>query len=166
MHDWIDFRARVVVFFALDIVGKKPRDVRVGAVGFRQAGPDRGVDRALLDEVVERLVARTGFQLDRLEQRQHARRAVRALLVDCALHPRHLGKVDAVIVLQDAADEDRRRHRVERNPDALAFKVLGRLDAGPFVDGNEAVPEAARGKHRDGHERALLVGVTLDVFRA
>src|SRR5215475_8934545 len=71
-----------------------------------------------------------------------------------------------MIMLENAADEDRGRHGVERDADALAFEVLGLADARLLVDADEAVAEAARGKHRDGHERTLLVGVALNVFRA
>jgi hypothetical protein len=67
--------------------------------------------------------------------------------------------------VQLPADEDRGRHRVERNADPLAFEVLGLAD--PLaVDADEGMAEAARGKHGDRHERALLVGVALDIFGA
>ena len=117
-------------------------------------------------QIVERLVGRPLLDLDRLEQRQHGRRAVRAGGVDRALHPGDLREIDAVIVLQDAADEDRGGHGVERDADALAFEVLRLGDADLLVDADEGVPEAARGEHRDGDEIALLVGVALDVFGA
>ena len=78
----------------------------------------------------------------------------------------NLAQIDAVFVLQQPVDVDRRGHGQERHADALALEVLGRLDAGLAVDGDEAVTEGARGKYRDGDERALLVGETLDEFRA
>ena len=54
----------------------------------------------------------------------------------------------------------------QRHADPLAFEILRRLDAGLAVDGDEAVAERARGKHRNRDERTLLVGETLDEFRA
>ena len=127
----------------------------------RQAGAERGVDHALLQEIAHRLVRVVLLDRERLEQRQHGRAAVRAAGVHRALHPMHLAQVDAVFVLQDAVDVDRRRHGEERHADALAFEVLRLGDAGLLVDGDEAVAEGARGKHRDGDERALLVGEAL-----
>ena len=58
----------------------------------------------------------------------------------------HFGEIDAVVVLQDAADEDRRRHRVERNADALAFQVL-RLGDACFL----LMPMKAWRKQREGN---------------
>ena len=54
----------------------------------------------------------------------------------------------------------------QRHADALALEILRRLDARLAVDGDEAVAKRARGKDRDGDERALLVGEALDEFRA
>jgi hypothetical protein len=73
-------------------------------------------------------------------------------------------RVDAVIVLQQAADPDRRRHGVELDADPLALKILRLLDhAG--IDRDEAVPEHARWEHRQGDERTLAGRVAADVFR-
>ena len=115
---------------------------------------------------VERLVVRPLLELHRLEQRQHGRRAVRAGGVDRALHPGAFREIDAVFVLQQPADEDGCRHRVEGDADALAFEILGLGDALLAVDADEGMAEAARRKHRDRNEGALLVGVALDVFGA
>src|SRR5262249_4336670 len=54
----------------------------------------------------------------------------------------------------------------QRHADAFAFEILGALDARLAVDGDEAVAERARGKYRNGDERALLVGKALDELRA
>jgi len=55
-----------------------------------------------------------------------------------------------VIVLQQATDEDRRRHGIERHADPFAGEVLGLADLA-LVDRDIAVPEHARRKHRDRH---------------
>ncbi len=133
----------------------------IGQDRLRQAGAERRIDHALLQEIAHRLVGVVLLDRERLEQRQHGRAAVRAAGVHRALHPMNLAQVDAVFVLQDAVDVDRRRHGEQRHADALAFEVLGLGDAGLLVDGDEAVAEGARGKHRDGDERALLVGEAL-----
>src|SRR5438105_4142888 len=131
---------------------------------------DHGVDFSnctwVQGAIIERFVRRPLLQFDRLEQRQHGGRAVRALLVDCALDPGAVREIHTMIVLQYPANEDRGRHRVERDPDALAFEVLGLLDARFLVDPDETMTEAARGKNRDGNERALVVGISLHVFGA
>src|SRR3954469_12547280 len=85
--------------------------------------------------------------------------------VDGTLHPGAFREIDAVVMLQNAADENRRRHRVERNADALALQIFRFLDL-VLVDADEGVTEAARGEYRDRDERAFLVGVALHVFRA
>src|SRR5215469_12070561 len=59
--------------------------------------------------------------------------AVTPRFVDRALHPFDAGKVDTEIVLNQAADKDRRGLGVERHADALAGKVLRRVDE-PAVD--------------------------------
>jgi hypothetical protein len=87
--------------------------------------------------------------------------AVRAGLVHSALHPTNLSEVDAEFVVQDAIDEDGSSHRVERHADAFAFEVLGRLDAGLLVDGDETHAEGDRRENRDGDERALIAGEAL-----
>ena len=161
MHDRIDPGALVEFLLDLDVVRKQPHDVRIGADRLRQAGAERRVDHALLDQIAHRLVRVVLLDRDRLEQRQHGRAAVRAAGVHRALHPVDLAQVDAVFVLQEAVDVDRRRHGEERHADALAFEVLRLGDAGLLVDGDEAVAEGARRKHRDGDERALLVGEAL-----
>jgi hypothetical protein len=75
-------------------------------------------------------------------------------------------EIDAEFMLEQAADEDRGRHGVERHADALAFEVLGLGDARFLVDGDETVAERARGEDRDRDERALLVGEALDELGA
>jgi hypothetical protein len=100
------------------------------------------------------------------QQRQHMRIAMRAGGVDRALHPFAIGEVDPVFVAQETANEDRRRHGVERDADPLACKILRRLDAGILVDPDDIVPERARWEHRQRHEIALSGGITLNEFRA
>jgi hypothetical protein len=105
------------------------------------------------------------LDLDRPRQRNGGRGAVRLGVVDAAFDPGDVRQVDAVVVLQEPADEDRRRHRVERHPDALAGEVLGRTDLA-LVDRDIAVPEHARWKYRDRHHRAVAARGEARVFRA
>jgi hypothetical protein len=82
----------------------------------------------------------------------------------------HAGEIDAVFVLQQAADEERRGLGVKRNPDAFALEVLRRLDR-PAVDGDEAVPEHAGRKHRHRHHpfrpaASRLMTSELDISQA
>jgi hypothetical protein len=96
---------------------------------------------------------------------QDGRIAVALGAVDVALNPFAFGEVDAVLVAEQPADEDRRGHRVNRHADALALELLRRLDV-LLVDEDEAVPEHARGEHRDGDERTLVGDEARDVFGA
>ena len=59
----------------------------------------------------------------------------------------HAGEIDIIFILQQAADEQRRRLGVERDADALALELLRRPDR-LAVDRDEAVTEDARGKDR------------------
>jgi len=58
-------------------------------------------------------------------------------------------------VCEMAADPYRRGHRVERNADAPALQVLGRLNASLAIDVDIAVAKHACGKYRQRHERAI-----------
>ena len=89
-----------------------------------------------------------------------------AFRVHGALHPVNLRQIDAELVMQNAVDEDRRRHRIERHADALAFQILRRLDPRLAIDRDEAHAKSDRGEHRNGDKRALLTGKALGEFRA
>jgi hypothetical protein len=73
----------------------------------------------------------------------------------------HAREIDPVLVLQQAADEQRRGLGVERGADALACEVLRRPHR-LAVDGDEAVPEDARGEDRQRHHLAAAGGVAAD----
>src|SRR6516165_2291608 len=83
-----------------------------------------------------------------------------------ALHPTDFAQIDPVFMLQQAIDVDRRAHGQERHADTLVFEVLGLLDAGCAVNGNEAVAEGSRGKDRNSNERTLPIREALDELRA
>ena len=91
--------------------------------------------------------------------------AVGAGLVDRALDPFDRVDVDAEVVLHQAADEYRGGLGIERHADALAFEVLRGFDV-LAVDHHEAVPEHARGEHRQRDERALVRRNAADEFGA
>src|SRR5262249_41008371 len=78
----------------------------------------------------------------------------------------HGGEVHIVMMAENAADPDRRRHGVERDADAFAGDVLGRADAGLAVDVDVAMAEDARGKHQQRHERTSSAGKATDEFGA
>ena len=155
----------VILDLARAVVREQPRDVRIGLDRFRQAGADDGGDVAGFQPVVERQLVGVQLELHRPHQRDRARRAVRLGVVHAALDPGDAGEVDAVVVLQQPADDDRRRHGVERHADALAGEVL-RLAYLPLVDRDVAVAEHARGEHRDRHHRAVAARRMAEVVRA
>jgi hypothetical protein len=68
------------------------------------------------------------------------------------------------MMLQVAAQPDRRCLGIERQADPAAFKVLRRADAGAAVDENVAVAEHPRRKHRNGDERAIAAAGVRDEF--
>ena len=65
------------------------------------------------------------------------------LVVD---HPGHLGAVEAVLVDQDAARPNSRRHRIGPHADLLAFEVARRLDTGIGPHQKPAVVKRAHTK--------------------
>ena len=68
--------------------------------------------------------------------------------------------------LQQAADPDRGAHGVERDADTFALEVFRRPNASFAIEENEAVPEQAGGKDRDGDERVMAGPEPADEFRA
>src|SRR5262245_43319315 len=60
-----------------------------------------------------------------------------------------------MFVAEQAADEHRRRHGVERHSNALAFEVFRILDV-LAVDEDEAVPENKLREYGNGDVRALI----------
>ena len=165
VHDRKNLGALVVFHLGGAVVGIEPHDVGVAAERLRHAGADDRLQLAVLQHLAERLAGLVGADRQLLGGRQDGRIAVRLGAVDVALDPFVLGEVDAVLVAQQPADEDRGGHGVDRHADALAFEVLRRLDV-LLVDEDEAVPEHARGEHRNGDERALPGDEARDVFGA
>ena len=86
-------------------------------------------------------------------------------MVHGPLHPTDLGEIDAIFMLQQPANEDRGRHRIKRDADALAGEIGRRADRFG-VDRYMAVPEHARGKDRQCHERTVAGGEAGDEFGA
>ena len=165
VHDREDLGALVVVHLGRAVVGIEPHDIGIAAERLRHAGADDGLQLAVLQHLAQRLAGRVGADRHFLGGRQDGRIAVGLGAVDVALDPFVLGEIDAVLVAQQPADEDRRGHGVDRHADALAFEVLRRLDV-LLVDEDEAVPEHARGEHRNGDERTLPGDEARDVFGA
>src|ERR1700740_2748010 len=89
---------------------------------------------------------------------------MRARRVHRALHPMDFGQIDAEFGFENAVDEDRGRHRVERHADALASEVLRALDSRFAINRDEAEPECDRREYRNGHERAFAIGEALNEF--
>src|SRR5205823_159266 len=111
------------------IIGKEAHDIAIAMDGIRQDGADDGIDAALLEQVAQRFSRRVPLDGNGPQQRQYAGMAMAARLIDRAFHPMKLGKVYAIVLLQMPAHPYRGAHGVERHADALALKILGRLDA-------------------------------------
>ena len=147
VHDRIDLGAPVIVLLELAVVRKQPRDL-AGAAAERQRVVRRHheIDLAALQQIAKLGAGRRLRQAD-------VSRELAAKPVGAALHPFDVGGLHAVLVLQQPAHIDRRRHRIFRHAAALALEVLRRLDALLGVDEEVAVAEHARGKRRDRDER-------------
>src|SRR5438067_11221158 len=101
--------------------------------------PDEGVDLVRRQEFAEGTSGWIMFNADGAQQRWRARLPVSTRVIDCAFDPADGREIDAVFMRQVSADPHRRRHREERNPDALSFQVTRRIDAGFAIYINEAV---------------------------
>src|SRR5262245_21746201 len=77
-----------------------------------------------LQQLAQGFAAGIGDDRYGLERRQHGRIAVRLGLLHRPFHPLDVREVDAVIMLQQAADPDSGGHGVELDADALALEVL------------------------------------------
>src|SRR5204862_5166144 len=75
--------------------------------------------------------------------------------------PGHPREVNAMVVDQEAADEDCRCHRVELHADALAGEIFRRPDDSP-VDRDMAMAEDARDEYGKRYKRAVALKVAAD----
>src|SRR5581483_3285660 len=152
VHDRKDARASVVVRLYRAIVREQAAHAR-GAAEKRLGHPrgEESVDRAGVEEGRERLVLGDALQAHVGRQAQGDLLAAARMLL-AAGQPVQVGRAHPVIVLQDAAQPDRRRHLVLGDADALALQVLRALDAGRHVDVRGRVPKGARGEDRNGDE--------------
>ena len=163
VHDRENLGALVVFHLGRAIVRIEPHDIGIVAERLRRIGADDRLQLARLQQLAQRLAGLVGDDRGLARGRQHGRIAVALRAVDGALDPLGVGEIDAVLVAEQAADEHRRRHGVERHADPLAGDVLRVLDELP-VDEDEAVTEHARGEHRDGDERILAADEARDEF--
>src|SRR5712691_8891273 len=166
VHDREDAGAPVVLLLDFPEIREQALNVRVAPDRRREARPGDRVDRPRLEQLVERSSAVVDLKRHFLEKRQGGGLAVSTRFIDRSLDPAYRGKIDAVFVLKMPANPDRRGHRIQWHPDPPALEVLGRPDPGLAVDGDEAVPERARGKNRERHERTVARRLAADEFRA
>jgi hypothetical protein len=166
VHDREDAGAPIIVLLHLAVIGKQARDIGVRSNRLDRARTDHGIDFALGQELAERVARAIDLDVGLLEQRRHGRAAVRARPLERALHPADFRKVDAIFVLQQPTNPDRGAHGVERDADTFALEVFRRPNASLAIEENEAVPEQAGGKDRDGDERVMAGPEPADEFRA
>ena len=111
----------------------------------RRARRHHAVELALGQHVRQRAVIGNGLEVD--ARRQTDRRALAAArLLDAARPPFDVGGLDAVLVLEEAADEDIGGLLIFGNADGLALEVFWLADAAIGPDIDAAVAEDARGE--------------------
>ena len=131
VHDRVDLGASVVVLLDLGIVGEQPAHLGgAAAEGERIVRGHHEVDLAALEQVAE---LGAGWRLGEA----NVRGQLAAEAIGAALDPFDVARLDAILVLQQAAHVDRRRHRVFGDAPALALEVGRRLDplAGAYQRG-------------------------------
>src|SRR5579885_1871642 len=149
VHDRKDAGALEIRFLDRRVVLEQPAHVWRAP---QEAGGDaRGhhrVDLAFLEHVRERAVAGDRPEVD--AWRQIDRRALAApRLLDAAAAPRDVRRLDAVVVLEEAADEDIGGLLVFGNAVGAAARVLVRPDAAVAADVDAARAEDARDEGGD-----------------
>src|SRR5262249_11730024 len=164
MHDREDPGLRVELAFERAIVREQARDVGVTAEDLRLARADQRIDLALGEQRRQRQAAVILFNAERLQQRGRVRPTVAAGVLDRTLNPTDPRKIDAELMGEMAAHPDRRGLGIERHADTFAFQVLRRANACVGVDEDIAVPEHARGKHRQRYETSIAVAGETDEF--
>src|SRR6266700_2876796 len=162
MHDRKDLVCLVKLALEGAIVGKEPRDRRIATEDLWPARADQRVDLATRQQRRQRQPGGILLDHDRAQERRRVRLSMRATLFDRALHPAHDRKINPKLMRQMPAQPERGSLRVKRQPDALAFEILGGADAGACVDEDVAVAEHARWKHRQRHEPAIALSVEAD----
>src|ERR1700730_2764727 len=151
MHDGKDAGAPVIVLFELPKIRKQPLDVGIAPERLRHRSSDRRVDRPILEQRAQRLAGTIALDGNRPDQRHRCQVPVRLAAVDLPFDPRDLRNVHAEFVLQQTLYENRCRHRVHRQTDALALEIFRRADEFA-VDSDESVTKRARRKDWYGDE--------------
>ncbi len=141
MHDGIDPRLG-------EVRGLHGYVVAEEALAAGIAGGDGGVQLAARQHLREALVGHRVHAHAGRQRELHFFDAAR--LVHACLQPGDRGEVHAVLVLQKAARVDPRGLRPFRNPDPLAFQILGAAQGRSHVD--RRVAEDPRRKHREGDD--------------
>ena len=156
VHDRKDLRLAVIGFLDFHVVLEQAPD------GSRPRGEGRGrprcvhgVELAFGDHLRESLLRPDGPQPE-FRWQVELELLVASRLLLAAGEVLRARRIDAVLVLQDAADPDRCGHLIFRNADFFARKILRLADAAFRRDENARVAEEARGEHRDRDEGGLL----------
>jgi hypothetical protein len=149
VHDREVAGAAEVVLLDRAVVGEEPTDAPgAGRERLRLLRRDESRDPAVVEQLEQRGVAR-----DELQAHAGRRRVVEPLLVarlvQATGHPAEVGRGDAVVVLEEGADPDGRRHLVLRHADRPTDEVAGLLDAAPRMDVDLAVAKRLRREHGD-----------------
>ncbi len=156
MHDREDAGLAPVVLLDRDVVGEQAPDLHP-VEGRGLAGGVQRVDLALGEHPRQGLAGRDALDLDAVGQVELDLLVAVGLFFAAGDVGDAVGG-DVVMILENAADPDRRRHLVLGRADALADQVARRLDTGIGVHVDAGVPEEAAGKHRDGDEGPLGAG--------
>ncbi len=148
MHDRVKAGAAIEILLARPVVGKEPGDVAAAIERRGTPRPEIGIDLAGLEHVAQRLLRTDEFEPQLADRAQVHVVVRRARLVHAAFDPTDAVKIDAVLVLENAANPDAGGLPVFLDPHPLAFEIARRGYARILVDEDEAVPKQARRKDR------------------
>ena len=157
MHDRENAGALEIVASRGDRIGEEPANVATVLAGEgRYPRRDEGVDIASLQQrrdggALRRVFhARAGGQLD-------GDLFGPAGMLDSSPHPNHVGRLHAVVVLQDDARPHAGGELIFRQPDAPALEIGRRRDpVAAHID--RVVTECPRNECRHAHIRAVALG--------
>ncbi len=147
MHDGEDAGAREVVLLDAHVIGEEACDVRrAGEKAFRRLVRHQRVDLAGGEHVGEIRAVRD--HRDAHAARLHADHRLGVVGVRGPATPVDVGRAHAVLVLQHAARDQRRGHRVFAHAHGPADQVARRADAPVGAHEERRVAEHPRREHR------------------
>src|SRR6185503_9336336 len=154
VHDREDAGSPEVVGLDGTIVRKQTDNVWVFLERSRMAGAEECVDLTPCQQIAHSDIVWNPFDDDAVRNLDILAAAAERC-VAATIKPFYRAQVDAVLVLQHAANPHGCCLPISHHADAAATEVLGLLNSRVLIDENKSVAKHLRGKHRDRDKRKV-----------